>query len=154
MFPTRCGAEDHAPLDAVNAWLWLSANFISVYAVITLFAFVIFYARFFPWRQYPAGVAQMQLAVALLALSIPSLIAVYIDPQVVPWYIYNENIEPWRPSIRFTGVAYVAYAITNLLHLLWLRKYHPERSPELGVPYMEPKANAPKSKPRSTVPKR
>lgn len=115
-------------IDAVNGFLWVSANVLLAYSAIVLLIFMISYYILFDPRATTGGKLIFQFILSLSGLIVINLIGVFIDPSADNrWFLFPPDVEPWRPIMRFVVYAFIAYATTSLAVLLAMRKWWPHK---------------------------
>lgn len=116
------------PLTVINATLWVSANMLVFYIALMLLVFVTAYQILFDPSATTAGKFVLRFAVSLIGVIGLVFISLFIDPRAgASWFQFPGDVIWWRPAIRFLAYSYVAYTVTALAVLLWLRKYRPEK---------------------------
>lgn len=115
-------------IDAINSFLWVGANAMLGYSSVVLMLFLVAYYILFDPRATTGGKLIFQFILSLAGLILLNVISVFIDPsRDNRWYIYPDDVQPWRPIMRFLIYGFVAYAITSLAVLLALRKWWPQK---------------------------
>lgn len=119
---------------AASLWLWQTGNLCFIILAVEVLLFVGFYGTQFPWWKYPLGVGMMLVALAILAQATNSFIGVYVDPQSAFFWQLPPSPAEWRPLSRFLTQLFTVLAVSNVLRILWERRFHPERGPLAGIP--------------------
>lgn len=115
-------------LNVINAVFYVVSNVLIVYIAVGVIAFVIGYYALFDPSATTAGKMIFRFFLSLVGIIGLVFIGTFIDPAVNrTWWQLPPDVEPWRPLIRFVVYVYVAFTITSLAVLLWLRKYRPHR---------------------------
>lgn len=113
-------------MSEVNAVFWLLSNLTVVYIAVALIAFVFAYPILFDPGATTAGKLVLRFALSLVGVIGLVFVSLFINPrQGGAWFEYPGDVFWWRPAVRFLVYVYVAYSITSLDVLLWLRKYRP-----------------------------
>jgi len=93
-----------------------------------LLIFAIAYPILFDPRATTAGRLILNFVGSLIGIVGLVFIAVFIDPRAGGlWFEFPGDVLWWRPAVRFLAYAYVAYSLTGLVALLWMRKFRPQR---------------------------
>lgn len=115
-------------LNFVNTLAYQIANLFVIYIAIGVVVFVIGYYALFDPRATTAGRLVFRFFLSLVGIIGLVFIGTYIDPiDDHSWTTLPSGVEPWRPLLRLIVYGYVAYTITSLAVLLWLRKYRPHK---------------------------
>jgi hypothetical protein len=120
-------------------WLWVSSNLLSAVALIVLYACILFYVVTLPWWKYELGRGQLYLFIALALIFSQQVIGIYANPPAhTQWWTFDYvHRDTWFVIVRFLGVTGAAIAIANQARILWNRRYHPERNPDLRLEFEE-----------------
>lgn len=113
-------------LEAFNAYFWITANVLVAYIGAMLVIFLVAYYILFDPRATTAGRFLYRFALSLLGVVILIFIGTWLDP--VPgraWNEYPGDVLWWRPLLRFVSYLAVAYTVSGLNILLFVRKYWP-----------------------------
>lgn len=114
--------------EPINAAAWVVSNVILAYSAVVLVVFLAAYFWYFDPRATTGGRLIFQFMLSLVGIISLNVISVFIDPsRDIEWYIYPDDVEPWRPVVRFVIYAFVAYAISSLSVLLVFRKWFPQK---------------------------
>lgn len=120
--------EFPAIIDAVNAVLWVSGNVTLGYSAVVLMIFLVSYVIIFDPRATTGGKLIYQFMLSLAGVMALNIIGVYIDPSAdTKWFMYPDDVEPWRPILRLIVYVFIAWAISSLVVLLILRKWFPHK---------------------------
>lgn len=112
----------------INTVAWVLGNVLLGYSAVVLVVFLGAYFYFFDPRATTGGRLIFQFMLSLVGIISLNVIAVFIDPsRDNAWYIYPDDVDPWRPTVRLIVYGFVAYAVTSLVILLILRKWFPNR---------------------------
>lgn len=115
-------------IDSLNAWLWVFTNVMVIYIYLMLLVFTIAYPIFFDPRATTAGKFVLRFALSLVGVIGLVFISIFVDPRAgALWFEFPGDILPWRPGVRLAIYGYVAYTITGLVVVLWLRKFRPHK---------------------------
>lgn len=110
----------------LNPFLWLFSNLLVAYIAVMLVVFVVGYVLLFDPSATTAGKFVFRFALSLVGVIGLVFISLFVDPRSGGhWSEFPGDIIWWRPALRFAAYAYVAYTVTGLAVLLWLRKYRP-----------------------------
>jgi hypothetical protein len=113
-------------MNELNTVFWVGSNLLIAYIAIALIVFSLAYPILFDPGATTAGRLILRFAGSLIGVITLVAISIFIDPRTgSAWWEYPGDILWWRPALRFAVYSYVAYAITSLVILLWLRKYRP-----------------------------
>lgn len=113
---------------AINTLAYVIANLLVIYISIGVVAFVIGYYVLFDPSATTAGKMIFRFFLSLVGIIGLVFIGTFINPVGdTSWDTLPLGIEPWRPILRLLIYGYVAFTITSLAVLLWLRKYRPNR---------------------------
>lgn len=114
--------------NAVNSFLWVSANVLLAYSSVVLVIFLVAYYLIFDPRATTGGRMIFQFILSLAGLIMINIMGVFIDPSADnQWYVYPDDVQSWRPIMRFAVYGFVAYAISSLAILLAMRKWWPHK---------------------------
>jgi len=112
----------------INAVLWVMSNMLVAYIALALLVFTIAYPILFDPGATTAGKLILRFAGSLIGVIGLVFISVFVDPRIgAQWFQFPGDVLWWRPALRFAAYAYVAYSITSLVVLLWLRKFRPKK---------------------------
>lgn len=124
-------------LEVINPILYVLSNLLVVYIAIALLVFVTAYYVLFDPRATTAGRQIFRFFLSLVGVILLVFIGTFVDPSPSRnWNRLAEDVEFWRPGLRFIVYAYVAYTVTALAVILWLRKFRPNRvksAPDLNL---------------------
>jgi hypothetical protein len=123
--------------EAFNETLWVLSNVLVGYVAFALLVFAIAYPILFDPRATTAGRVVLRFIGSLVGVVGLSVVAVFIDPQVVPWWEIPPGLEWWRAPLRLIVFLYVAYSVTALVGVLVVRKFRPgkiQTAPEDSLP--------------------
>lgn len=114
------------------AWLapffWIGSNVLVAYISIVLVVFVVAYPLLFDPSATTGGKLIFRFFISLFGVVGLVFVGVFVDPVMGRmWWQFPGDIVWWRPSVRFAIYAFVAYTITSLAVLLFVRKYLPHR---------------------------
>jgi hypothetical protein len=110
----------------LNLFFWVGSNILIAYIAIALLLFVIAYPVLFDPGATTAGKLVLRFATSLIGVIGLVAISIFINPREGgAWFEYPGDVFWWRPGVRFAVYAYVAFSITSLVVLLWLRKFRP-----------------------------
>jgi hypothetical protein len=113
-------------MNEMNLFFWVGSNLLIVYIAAALLLFAIAYPVLFDPGATTAGKLILRFATSLIGVIGLVAISIFINPREGGrWFEFPGDILWWRPGLRFVIYAYVAYAITSLVTLLWLRKFRP-----------------------------
>jgi hypothetical protein len=116
------------PMTDLNAFFWVGSNLLIAYIAIALVVFSLTYPILFDPGATTAGRLILRFAGSLIGVISLVAISIFVDPRVgSAWWEFPGDVLSWRPALRFAVYSYVAYGITSLVVLLWLRKYRPHR---------------------------
>lgn len=118
-------------------WLWVSSNLLSAVALIVLYACILFYVVTLPWWKYELGRGQLYLFIALALVSSVQVVGIYLNPAAgQAWWTFDyKHHDTWFVILRFVGVSGALIAIVNQARILWNRRFHPERNPDLRLEF-------------------
>lgn len=120
--------HDHNVFYALQSFEWIMSNILVAYIALALIVFVIGYYILFDPSSTTAGKFIFRFAISLVGVIGLVFIGLFIDPKVnQSWWQFPPDVLWWRPIVRLLGYAYVAYSITSLAVLLFIRKWHPEK---------------------------
>lgn len=112
----------------INTLAQVTSNVLIAYIAVAVVAFVIGYYVLFDPSATTAGKMIFRFFLSLVGIIGLVFIGVFVDPAAGrAWWQLPPDIEPWRPLLRLVVYGYVAFTITSLAVLLWLRKYRPNR---------------------------
>ena len=115
-------------LDALNTVLWVWSNVLIAYIAMALIAFRVAYVILFDPKATTAGRVIAQFTLSLIGVIGLVVLGIFVDPHAnTSWWAYPSDIAPWRPAVRFVAYGYVAYTVTSLVVVLWVRKYRPDK---------------------------
>jgi len=115
-------------IDAFNTFFWVGSNILVGYIAVVLVVFALAYPILFDPRATTAGKLILRFVTSLIGVMSLVAISVFIDPRAGgEWFMYPPAIADWRPIVRFAAYAYVSYAMTSLVVLLWYRKFRPQK---------------------------
>lgn len=115
-------------LNVFNSIFWVAANMTIIYIGVTLLAFLFFYYRWFDPKVTTAGQFIFRFTMSLLGIIALVFIGIFIDPRAsIAWFTYPGDVIWWRPAVRLLAYGYVAYTVTGLAVLIYMRKFHPHR---------------------------
>jgi hypothetical protein len=115
-------------IDLLNAVFWILSNVLVGYIAIALVVFAIAYPILFDPRATTAGKFILRFIGSLIGVIGLVFIAVFVDPRDGgAWFEFPGDILWWRPAIRLLAYSYVAYTLTGLVVILWLRKFRPHK---------------------------
>ena len=113
--------------DSINSFLWITANLLVAYIGFALVVFLVGYYYLFDPRATTAGRFLYRFALSLLGVILLIFIGTFLDPQPGRGvFEYPGDVLWWRPLLRFVAYLGVAYTVTSLAVLLWIRKYRPD----------------------------
>lgn len=113
-------------IELLNTFFWVGSNILVGYIAVVLVIFAVAYPVLFDPRATTAGKLILRFVTSLIGVMSLVAISVFVDPRAGgEWFAYPPDIAPWRPVVRFAAYAYVAYAMSSLVVLLWFRKYRP-----------------------------
>lgn len=116
------------PMHDINAIAWVITNLLIVYIAAMVLIFVTGYYILFNPKATTAGRYVFRFFVSLLVLTLLLFITLFIDPGGDRiWSEYPTDVMVWRPLTRLAGYIYVAYSITSLAWLLFVRKWCPNK---------------------------
>ena len=119
---------------------WIVSNILVGYVTLMAIVFSVAYPIYFRPRATTVGRVVLMLMISLATVTAQQFIAVFVDPAIRnhgSFFGYPDGLYWWRSIVRFLSYAYVAYASTSLVHVLWLRKFRPERmtiAPDTSMP--------------------
>ncbi|PPI08243.1 hypothetical protein [Rathayibacter sp. AY1B8] len=114
-------------LTGANATFWILSNLLIAYIAAMLVIFGIAYPVFFDPLATTAGKFVLLFALSLIGVIGLVFIGLFIDPRNgVEWWQYPPDIYWWRPAVRLAVYTCVAFTITGLVVVLWLRKFRPQ----------------------------
>lgn len=115
-------------MDVINAIAWIGANVLIAYIALVVVLFVIMYYIFFDPGATTAGKMIFRFMLSLVGVIGLVYIGIFIDPVRSHGPFQHPNdVESWRPVLRFAVYAYVAFTITALAISLIMRKWFPQR---------------------------
>lgn len=111
-----------------NAYAWIVSNLLVAYIGIGLIVFIVGYYYLFDPRKTTAGQQIFRFAASLGGVIGLIFISLFIDPTVGrEWFTYPGDVLIWRPIARLVAYTYIAYTITGLAVLLFIRRFYPEK---------------------------
>lgn len=111
----------------MNAVIWVVSNIEIAYIALMLIVFVVAYPILFDPSATTAGKFVFRFAASLVGIIGLVFIGIFVDPrQDVQWWQYPGDVIWWRPAVRLIAYSYVAYTITALVTVLWMRKFRPQ----------------------------
>ena len=115
-------------ISVINSLAYVLTNLLLIYVTLGVVTFVIgYYVLFYP-RATTAGRLIFRFFLSIVGVIGLVFIGTFIDPiDGMSWRAVPDGVEPWRPIVRLIVYGYVAYTITSLAALLWLRKYRPDK---------------------------
>lgn len=115
-------------LDAINAFMWVSANVILAYIMVLVVIFVLLYRALFEVNATTGGKLVYRFMVSLVGITGLIVLGTFIDPAAGrEWFTYPTDVAVWRPIVRFAIYTYVAYTVTSLSVFLVIRRFYPNR---------------------------
>lgn len=113
-------------LENWNTFAWVAANCLIAYTAVALIVFVVGYYVLFDPKATTAGKFVFRFALSLVGVIALVFIGIFVDPTAGrTWATYNGDYVWWRPTVRLLIYGYVAFTITGLSVLLWIRKFRP-----------------------------
>ncbi|CAN5425681.1 hypothetical protein BH09ACT9_BH09ACT9_00820 [soil metagenome] len=110
----------------INSVIWVLSNLLVAYIAAALLVFVIAYPVFFDPGATTAGKFVLRFAASLIGVIGLVFVGLFIDPRIgALWWQFPGDIVWWRPTVRFAIFVYVAYTVSGLVGVLWLRKFRP-----------------------------
>lgn len=113
----------------VTQWVfWVGANLLIAYIALLILLFVLMYQIFFDPKATTAGKMIFRFMLSLVGIIGLVFIGIFIDPAPSRGALTSpSDVEWWRPILRFSVYAYVAYSITMLAVALVMRKWFPHK---------------------------
>ena len=112
----------------INSFAWVAGNILVAYIAIAIVVFVIGYYVLFDPKATTAGKFIFRFMLSLVGVILLVFIGTYVDPSPNrQWSVLPPDINSWRPILRLLIYGYVAFTITSLAVLLWVRKWRPGR---------------------------
>lgn len=112
----------------INALAWVLGNILVAYTAVAIVVFVIGYYVLFDPGATTAGKFVFRFMLSLVGVILLVYIGTYMDPQPNrTWDTLPSDVATWRPILRLVVYSYVAFTITSLAVLLWVRKWRPEK---------------------------
>lgn len=113
-------------MDVINTIAWIGANVLVAYISLAVVAFVVGYYVLFDPRATTAGKMIFRFMLSLVGVILLTFVGTFVDPSHNrSWFEYPDDVDIWRPIARIAIYGYVAYTITSLAVLLWIRKWKP-----------------------------
>lgn len=113
---------------AANPVFWVLSNILIAYIAAMLVVFTVAYPVFFDPLATTAGKFVLLFALSLVGVIGLIFISLFIDPRNgIEWWQYPPDLFWWRPLLRLAVYVCVAFTITGLVVVLWLRKFRPHR---------------------------
>lgn len=112
---------------AINTFLWVGSNLLLAYVAAIIVIFVIGYYVLFDPTATTGGKMIFRFMLSLVGIIALIVFGVFVDPATDrAWMSYPEDVDVYRPFLRFAVYSYVAFTITSLAVLLVVRKWKPE----------------------------
>lgn len=114
--------------NTVNGVAWVLGNVILAYTAFALIGFLIAYYTVFDPSATTGGKLIFRFMLSLAGVILLVFIGIFIDPsRDRQWFLYADEIEPWRPIFRLAIYGFVAFSISSLAWLLAVRKWWPHK---------------------------
>lgn len=112
----------------LNNFAWVAGNVLVAYTAFAIFIFVIGYYALFDPKATTAGKFLFRFMVSLVGVILLVFIGIYINPgSNREWTSLPDDVDDWRPIMRFLIYSYVSFTISSLAVLLAIRKWKPHR---------------------------
>lgn len=115
-------------ISVINSYVWVFSNLLLIYVAAIVVIFVILYRILFNVKATTGGKLIFRFMLSLVGIVALIVVGTFIDPAANrAWNVYPGDVAVWRPIVRFTIYAYVAYSITSLAVFLVIRRWFPHK---------------------------